>query len=359
MSGAPVLIMAGGTGGHIFPALAVARALRRRNQPVVWLGTQQGMESRIVPREGITLETVRISGLRRKGLLAWVLAPVQLAAAVIDAVGILRRLQPMVVLGMGGFASGPGGIAAWLLGRPLIIHEQNAIAGLTNRLLAGIAREVLEAFPGSFSAQVKTRLIGNPVRDDIVALPDPRTRLANRTGRLRLLVLGGSQGARVLNEIVPQAVALLPDEQRPEIWHQTGPATIEVAHQCYAQARVAARAEPFIDDMAAAYAWADMVVCRAGALTISELAAAGLAAVLVPFPGAVDDHQTRNAGYLVDAGAAVLIDQSDFTASRLAAELAGADRMLVVERAVRARSLARPRATEDLAELCLAVGAAA
>jgi UDP-N-acetylglucosamine--N-acetylmuramyl-(pentapeptide) pyrophosphoryl-undecaprenol N-acetylglucosamine transferase len=361
MSTAPVLIMAGGTGGHIFPALAVARALRRRNQPVVWLGTQHGMESRIVPREGIALETVRISGLRRKGLLAWVLAPLQLASAVIDAIGILRRLKPRAVLGMGGFASGPGGIAAWLLGRPLIIHEQNAIAGLTNRLLAGIAREVLEAFPGSFSSRVKTRLIGNPVRDEIVALPDPRARLAGRSGRLRLLVLGGSQGARVLNEVVPQAVALLADEQRPEIWHQAGPATIEVARQCYAQAGVTARAEPFIDDMAAAYAWADMAICRAGALTISELAAAGLSAVLVPFPGAVDDHQRHNAGYLVGAGAAVLIDQSQLTAQRLAAEIsrAAGDRNLVVERAVRARSIARPRATEDLAELCLIAGAAA
>ena len=361
MSMGPVLIMAGGTGGHVFPALAVARALRRRNQPVVWLGTRRGIEAQIVPREGITLEFVRVSGLRRKGFLMWLLAPLQLVVALADAVGVVRRVRPRVVLGMGGFASGPGGFAAWLLGRPLLIHEQNAVAGLTNRLLAGLAREVLEAFPGSFSASVQTRLIGNPVREDIVALPEPRQRLAGRQGRLRLLVLGGSQGARVLNETVPQAVALLPPAERPEVWHQAGAATLEVARQAYRSAGVAARTDAFIDDMAEAYAWADVVICRAGALTIAELAAAGLAAVLVPFPGAVDDHQTRNADYLVRAGAAMLIPQADLAPAQLAAEISRlqSERSLVVERATRARALARPGATEALADRCLAFGEAA
>jgi UDP-N-acetylglucosamine--N-acetylmuramyl-(pentapeptide) pyrophosphoryl-undecaprenol N-acetylglucosamine transferase len=361
MSAAPVLIMAGGTGGHVFPALAVARLLIERNQPVVWLGTRKGLESQIVPREGIPLEAVRVGGLRRRGLLTWLLAPVQLAVAITDALSVLRRRRPRVVLGMGGFASGPGGFAAWLLGKPLIIHEQNAVAGLTNRLLAGLAREVLEAFPGSFSASVKTRVIGNPVRAEIFALPEPQRRLSDRQGPLRLLVLGGSQGARVLNETVPKAIGLLAPAIRPELWHQTGPATLELARLSYEQAGVVARTDAFIDDMASAYAWADVVICRAGALTIAELAAAGLPAVLVPFPGAVDDHQTRNAEYLVRAGAATLIAQSELSAERLAAEVSRvqADRSLVVERARRARSLARPRAAEELAERCLALGEAA
>ncbi len=248
---------------------------------------------------------------------------------------------------MGGFASGPGGLAAWLLGRPLVIHEQNAVAGLTNRLLAGIAREVLEAFPGSFSARRQARVTGNPVRAEISALPAPEQRLAGRTGALRLLVLGGSQGARALNESVPHAIALLPEGSRPEVWHQAGEATLDVARATYREAGVSARVDPFIADMAAAYAWADLVVCRAGALTVAELAAAGLPAVLVPFPGAVDDHQTRNAAWLVDAGAAVLLPQAQLSPTRLAEELRACskDRALLLERARRARALARPHAT--------------
>jgi UDP-N-acetylglucosamine--N-acetylmuramyl-(pentapeptide) pyrophosphoryl-undecaprenol N-acetylglucosamine transferase len=267
----------------------------------------------------------------------------------------------MVVLGMGGYASGPGGLAAWLLRRPLIIHEQNAVAGLTNRLLAGLAREVLEAFPGSFATRVKARLVGNPVRADIAALPAPETRLSRPQGRLRILVLGGSQGARALNEAVPAAVALLPGEIRPEIWHQAGSSMLEPARAAYDRAGVAGRVEPFIDDMAAAYAWADLVICRAGALTIAELTAVGLGALLVPFPGAVDDHQTRNAEFLVRAGAAVLIPQSELTPGRLAAELRRChdDRGLVRERSTRARRVAQPRATEALADVCITVGNAA
>jgi UDP-N-acetylglucosamine--N-acetylmuramyl-(pentapeptide) pyrophosphoryl-undecaprenol N-acetylglucosamine transferase len=243
-----------------------------------------------------------------------------------------------------------------LLRKPLIIHEQNSVAGLTNRLLAGLAREVLEAFPGSFSGRVKTRLVGNPVRADIAALPDPSQRLGQRQGPLRVLVLGGSQGARVLNEIVPAAIGLLPEDERPEVWHQTGVATSDVAKEAYANAGVLAKLDPFIDDVAEAYRWADMVICRAGALTISELAVAGLGAVLVPYPSAVDDHQTGNAEYLVGAGAAVLMPQPDFTAESLAAELAEcvADRQIVIERAVNARALAKPNATRDVVERLLA-----
>jgi UDP-N-acetylglucosamine--N-acetylmuramyl-(pentapeptide) pyrophosphoryl-undecaprenol N-acetylglucosamine transferase len=357
--------MAGGTGGHVFPALAVARALRGRNESVVWLGTRQGFESRIVPAEGIALETIRVSGLRRKGALAWLAAPWRLLVALADALRIMRRRRPKLVLGMGGFASGPGGLAAWLLGRPLVIHEQNAVAGLTNRLLAGLAREVLEAFPGSFSAgrktSKKTIVTGNPVRTEISALPDPQQRLAGRTGALRVLVLGGSQGARALNDSLPRAVALLPARSRPEIWHQAGETTLDLARAAYREAGISARVEAFITDMASAYAWADVVVCRAGALTIAELTAAGLPAVLVPFPGAVDDHQTRNAAYLVNAGAAVLLPQAELSPSRLAAELAtlDRDRALVMDRARRARALARPDATDEIARLCQRLGEAA
>lgn len=361
MKRAPVLIMAGGTGGHVFPALAVARVLRGRDEQVVWLGSRHGMETRLVPQDGFDIETIRVSGLRRKGALSWLAAPWRLGLALLDALRVMRRRRPKAVLGMGGFASGPGGVAAWLLGRPLLIHEQNAVAGLTNRLLAGLAREVLEAFPGSFSAGGHTRLIGNPVRAEIAALPPPEERLAGRSGPLRLLVLGGSQGARVLNETLPQALALLPADARPEVWHQAGEATLGLAREAYRAAGVAARVEAFITDMAAAYGWADLVVCRAGALTIAELAAAGLPALLVPFPGAVDDHQTRNAAFLVEAGAAVLLPQAQLAPARLAEEIAvhDAGRRLVLERAQRARALARTGAAEAIASLCQQLGEAA
>lgn len=356
MSESPVLIMAGGTGGHVFPALAVARALRLRNEPVVWLGTERGIESRVVPPEGIPLETVRVQGLRGTGLLSWVLAPIRILVAVADAVSVVRRCRPKVVLGMGGYTAGPGGLAAWLLRRPLVIHEQNAVAGLTNRLLAGFAREVLEAFPGSFSPSVKTRVTGNPVRADIAALPPPAVRFAGRKGPLRLLVLGGSQGARALNETVAGAIALLPPVQRPEIRHQAGEATLPVAEAAYRAAGVDARVLPFISDMAEAYGWADVVLARSGALTVAELAAAGVGAVLVPFPAAVDDHQTRNAAWLVNADAATLLPQSELTRNSLAAELQAyvGNRDLVLARAERARALAMPQATATIVAACLA-----
>lgn len=347
--------MAGGTGGHVFPALAVARALRGRQLEVVWLGTRRGIEAELVPADGFAVEWIRVSGLRGKGVLTWLLAPGRLLLALFDALRVVHRRRPRLVLGMGGFAAGPGGLAAWLLRRPLVIHEQNAVAGFTNRLLAGMAREVLEAFPGSFSASVKTHVVGNPVRADIASLPPPEQRFAGREGALRLLVLGGSQGARALNEAVPAAVARLPAARRPEIRHQAGRATLELARAAYRDHGIAAEVEPFIADMAAAYAWADLVICRAGALTVAELAAAGIGSVLVPFPAAVDDHQTRNARYLADAGAAVLLPQAELSAERLAGELeaAMADRAGLLQRAQCARALARPEATASVVASCL------
>ena len=354
---APIIIMAGGTGGHVFPALAVARELRGRDEEVIWLGTRRGIEADIVPKEGFPLEWIRVSGLRGKGALSWILAPLKLVIALIGALTVLIRRQPKVVLGMGGFASGPGGVAAWLLRKPLVIHEQNSVAGLTNRLLAGFAREVLEAFPGSFSAKVRARHVGNPVRSDIVNLPEPGQRFSGREGRLRILILGGSQGALILNQTVPRALALLAAEQRPEVWHQAGKMSIEAARELYDALGLDARLETFIDNVADAYAWADLVICRAGALTISELAAAGLGAILVPYPSAVDDHQTHNADFLVAAGAAVLLPQASLTPEALAEEIGRCvgNRAALEERAARARSAARPNATREVVEVCLAM----
>jgi UDP-N-acetylglucosamine--N-acetylmuramyl-(pentapeptide) pyrophosphoryl-undecaprenol N-acetylglucosamine transferase len=361
MSARPVMIMAGGTGGHVFPALALARLLRERSCEVVWLGTRRGLEARIVPAERIPIEWLSIGGLRGKGMLTLLAAPFRLARALLQALAVMRRHRPLVVVGLGGFVTGPGGIAAWLTRRPLLIHEQNAIAGFTNRCLARLAREVLEAFPGSFGAGIKARAIGNPVRADISALAPPSIRFAGRSGALRVLVLGGSQGATRLNAIVPLALAQLSSALVVETRHQAGPRWLDDARASYATAAVAASVVPFIEDMAGAYAWADLVICRAGALTISELAAAGVGAILVPFPAAVDDHQSANAAYLVRAGAAVLIAERELSASRLAGELdrlcAGRGRLLAM--AESARQLARPRAAEELAQSCLALAGSA
>jgi len=361
MNDAPVLIMAGGTGGHVFPALAVAHELIARGRNVVWLGTPRGIENRLIPAANIDLDHVRVAGLRHKGLLSWVLAPFKLLVAICDAFRIVRRRRPAVVLGMGGFASGPGGLAAWLLRRPLVIHEQNAAAGLTNRLLAGLAREVLQAFPGSFSAKITARTVGNPVRSELFKLQEPAERVGQHVGNLRVLILGGSQGALALNKSVPAAVALLSPEVKFDIWHQAGAATLEQAIQAYNEQNIDARVDAFIDDMAEAYDWADMVICRSGALTVSELAAVGLGAVLVPYPSAVDDHQTLNAMFMVEAGAAVLMPQAALSPQSLAQELRlwAADRDAVVERAVKARSQAQPEATAILADVCLALEVAA
>jgi UDP-N-acetylglucosamine--N-acetylmuramyl-(pentapeptide) pyrophosphoryl-undecaprenol N-acetylglucosamine transferase len=358
MSG-PVLIMAGGTGGHVFPALAVANALRDRGVAVVWLGVPGSMESRLVPANGFPIEWVRVAGIRGKGPKAWMLAPWRILKAVVQAAGVLRRVRPRSVLGAGGYVSGPGGIAAWLLRVPLLIHEQNAVAGLTNRWLARIASQVLEAFPGSFAAKVHARAIGNPVRADIAALPEPRARFAGREGRSRLLVFGGSQGALRLNAVVPQALARVAPEIRPQVRHQTGERGFEAARAAYAQAQVEAEVLPFIDDMAAAYGWADLAVCRAGAMTVAELQAAGLGAVFVPLPSATDDHQTQNAAVMVKSGAARLIAESDLTPERLAETIRElvADRTRLLKMAEAARGSRVIDAAVQLADLCIAAGA--
>jgi len=354
----PILVMAGGTGGHVFPALAVAEALRARRLDVVWMGTRRGLEARIVPEAGIPVEWISIAGLRGKTLLSRLTGPFRVAWAVIQALGVVARLKPAAVLGMGGYAAGPGGIAAWLLRRPLVIHEQNAVAGVTNRVLARFARRVLAAFPGAFPATVPAEVVGNPVRPAITALPAPEHRFAGREGPVRVLVLGGSQGALALNRTVPAALARLPAGVRPEVRHQAGSATIGQAREAYRAAGVDAEVVEFIGDMAEAYGWADLAICRAGALTVRELAAAGLGAVLVPFPAAVDDHQTLNAGYLVGAGGAVLIQEADMDVDGLAGilrELLG-DRRRLAEMAGRARSVARPDALETIERACLEAG---
>lgn len=351
----PILVMAGGTGGHVYPALAVARELESRSQDVVWLGTQRGLESRVVPEAGIDIERISVKGLRRKGAFALLVAPFQLAWALMQSLGVILRRRPVAVLGMGGFVSGPGGLAAWLTRRPLVIHEQNAAAGLTNRLLARLARVVLQAFPGSFNSRVRAETVGNPVREDIAAVAAPAARYRDRQGPLRLLVLGGSQGALALNRTVPAGLAKLPPAERPIVKHQCGTLTLDIARDAYKQHGVEVELLPYIEDMASVYAWADLVVCRAGALTVAEICAVGLPALFVPYPGAVDDHQTANARPLADAGAAVIIDESMLSADVLAGQLREwlAGRDALQHKAETARQLARPRALVRIAEHCL------
>jgi UDP-N-acetylglucosamine--N-acetylmuramyl-(pentapeptide) pyrophosphoryl-undecaprenol N-acetylglucosamine transferase len=347
------MILAGGTGGHIFPGIAVARALRERQVPVVWLGSAGGMETRIVPAHGIAIDTLRIGGLRGKRALTLLAAPFRLLRAVFDALAILRRQRPRSVLSMGGFAAGPGGIAAWLLRRPLIVHEANRAPGFTNRVLAKFARRVLCGFPGSFKQGGET--VGNPVRAEVAALPPPAQRFAGRDGVLRLLVLGGSQGARALNNAVPKALAALPG-LRVEVRHQSGETLRAETESAYASAGVKASIEPFIQDMAAAYGWADLVVCRAGAMTLAEVCAAGIGSLLVPFSLAVDDHQTRNAEYLVERGAARLLPQHDDLDARLRdalRELLVTDRTQLLAMADLARAAALPDATTRVADICI------
>lgn len=313
-----ILIMAGGTGGHVFPALAVAEALKKAGWTVHWLGTKAGLEAHIVARSGFPLHYISIQGLRKKNLLTRVVAPFQIGIAVCQALKVLHAIKPRVVLGMGGFVAGPGGIAAWLMRLPLLIHEQNAIAGLTNRFLALLATRILEGFPKTFNARLKAVYTGNPVRLDLLGLRSPSERFKTREKPRRLLVLGGSRGAVALNRICSEAIQKIPVEERPEIWHQTGVEHLQMTQDCYQRSGVRARIEPFIEDMASAYSWADLVLCRSGALTIAELAAVGLGSILVPYPHAVDDHQTQNGRFLEKAGAARLIPQSRLTAERLA-----------------------------------------
>ena len=359
MSNTRILIMAGGTGGHVFPALAVARELKARGAEVSWLGTHRGLEAEVVPAAGLPIDYISIAGLRGKGLTGWLLAPWRLSVALVQALRILGRRRPTAVLGMGGFVTGPGGVAAKLRGCPLIIHEQNAVAGLTNRLLSRIADYVLEAFPSAFSGD-KVQQTGNPVRSDIMQLAEPDERFTQRQGRIRLFVLGGSLGAMVFNEILPKALAMLPEAIRPEVRHQCGKRNLEATLRHYEEAAVTAEVMPFIDDMAVQYGWADLVLCRAGALTVSELALAGVPALLVPYPHAVDDHQSANGRFLADAGAARLMPQSTLSAESLGEVLKeyceaperGRERLL--EMARRARELAKPEATQRVVEICLA-----
>jgi UDP-N-acetylglucosamine--N-acetylmuramyl-(pentapeptide) pyrophosphoryl-undecaprenol N-acetylglucosamine transferase len=354
----PILIMAGGTGGHVFPALALARLLRAASHEVIWLGTRRGLEARVVPAEKIEIEWLSMSGLRGKGIATLLVAPFKLLHSIWQALSVMRRRRPGLVVGFGGFVTGPGGVAAWLTRRPLVIHEQNAIAGYSNRCLAHLSRKVLSAFPNAFPRGIAVRVVGNPVRAEIVQQPPPAERFARRAGALRLLVVGGSLGATRLNAVVPFAVAQ--SGLALNVRHQAGERGIDAARAAYAQAGVKAELSPFIDDMARAYADADLVICRAGALTVSELAAVGVAAVLVPFPAAVDDHQTVNAQFLVREGAAVLIADRDLTAERLAAELKVlCQRGKLLAMAERARLVAKPRAAEDLAAACLKMLAAA
>ena len=352
-----IVIMAGGTGGHVFPALAVADVLRERGHTVTWIGTRQGLEARVVPAAGIPMEWIDVGGVRGKGVGALLKTPFMLSRALMQALAVFRRLKPAAALGMGGFASGPGGIAARLAGCPLVVHEQNAVPGVTNRILSRMSGHVLEGFPGSFPARRHARYVGNPVRGAIAALPPPEQRFAGRSGPRRLLVIGGSQGARVLNLNVPAAVASL-EAGSVEVLHQTGVKDAEAVSTLYRDNKVEARVTPFIDDMAAAYAWADLAVCRSGALTIAELSAAGLGALLVPFAAAVDDHQTKNARFLVEQGAALLLAQSAATTEALAGALQvllqDRERPLAMARA--ARALARGDAAELVADVCLRAG---
>lgn len=356
MSLRPILIMAGGTGGHVFPALAVADELRARGIPVVWLGTQKGIEARVVKQAGYPIEWLSITGLRGKNAATLLLAPFRLIIACVQALRIMQQRKPGAVLGMGGFTAGPGGLMAWLTRRPLIIHEQNAVAGMTNRILSHLAGEVLEAFPHTF--QRKVTVVGNPVREQIQQLPDPKSRIGSHKEALRILVIGGSLGAQRLNEIVPEAVSLLAADARPDIVHQTGLAKLEATQEIYQRLGVSARIEAFIDDMAEAYGWADLVICRAGAMTVFELAAAGVASILIPYPYAVDDHQTANAAYLVDAGAAIVKQQHELDSDWLSATISNMTRQrdTLIRMATAARSMAKPDAARRVAERCIQAG---
>ncbi|HQR04367.1 MAG: undecaprenyldiphospho-muramoylpentapeptide beta-N-acetylglucosaminyltransferase [Proteobacteria bacterium] len=344
-----LLVMAGGTGGHIMPGLAVAAHMRSLGWRVVWMGNPDGMEAQLVPGHGIEMAWVRFAAVRGKGFLRKLLLPLNLLRACLQARRRIREADPDVVLGLGGYIAFPGGLMAALGGRPLLLHEQNAIPGLANRMLARLARRVMTGFP---AALPRAEWCGNPVRDEIVRLPPPAARMAGREGRLRLLVVGGSLGAQILNETVPRGLALIPEVERPEVVHQSGARHMESLQAAYAAAGVSAHLVPFIEDMAGAYDWADLVICRAGALTVAELAAAGVASVLVPFPHAVDDHQTANARFLASAGAAVLVPQADLTAEGLAL-IRNYSRAQLLEMAEKARECAKPDAAAAVARVCV------
>lgn len=349
MSARTILIMAGGTGGHIYPGLAVADALHAQGWSVVWLGAPNSMEAELVPKHGYPVAWVRFSGVRGKGLLRLLMLPFTLLRALGQSAVAIFTYRPDVVLGMGGYITMPGGLMAAMLRRPLVIHEQNSIAGMSNKLLAKISARVLSGFPDVLKG---TQWCGNPVRADIAALPEPQKRYTARSGKLNVLVVGGSLGAQALNETLPKALAMLSEPERPNITHQTGKKHIESVQQLYKQAGVSADIRPFLDDMANQYAGADLVICRAGALTIAELAAAGVASLLIPFPFAVDDHQTYNARFLSEKNAAVLLPQTELSAEKLAQLLRETSREKLLAMAQAARSQAKPDATQAVVNVC-------
>ena len=354
MSAAPrtLLVMAGGTGGHVMPAMAVAEALRAEGWRIVWLGTHAGMEAKLAVAKGFEMAWVKVAGVRGKGLMTKLLLPFNLLIAFWQAASAIFRERPDVALGLGGYVAFPGGMMASLLNKPLVIHEQNAIAGLTNKVLAHLANRVLLGLPLATPLSKNETWVGNPVRPEIAALSAPAERIAGHTsqlrGHLRVLVIGGSLGAKALNDVVPQALAEIPPESRPVVRHQSGAKHLDTLKANYAAAGVEGECLSFIDDMAAAYDWADVVICRSGALTVAEVAASGSAALFVPFPFAVDDHQTANARFLSDAGAAWLLPQTEFTAPALAAWLQTLTREQLIARASQARALAKPDATASV-----------
>ena len=352
-----VLIMAGGTGGHVFPALAVAQEFIKRGALVHWLGTEKGIESRLIPDAKIPLHFLTVQGVRGKGVLGLLKAPLLISGAILQARSVMKKIKPVLVLGFGGFASGPGGVAAKLLKIPLVIHEQNAIAGTTNRLLSGYANKVLAAFAGAFAKKnsVNEEVVGNPVRESIQQLPAVELRFAERKSeKTHLLILGGSLGAKAINELLPVALAQLSSTERPLVWHQTGKNHEQSTRDLYLQHQVDGKVDAFIEDMAAAYAWADLVICRAGALTVSELMVAGVASIMIPLPNAIDDHQTANATHLVNQGAGLSLVQKDLTAEKLADLIKeySADRNQLILMAKKAQQIAIPDSAKRLANIC-------
>lgn len=352
MSTKTLMVMAGGTGGHVYPAIAVADHLKTQGWNIVWLATEGGMENRLIEGKGYQKAMMTMQGVRGKGLLGWVLLPIKLAKALSQSYRAMRQYQPNVVLGMGGFAAFPGGLMARLLGKPLVIHEQNSVAGLTNKLMAKIATRVLAAFPNALN---KASVIGNPVRADIAELAEPKTRFATHKGALRVLVVGGSLGAQALNDLIPQALATISVEARPHVIHQAGVKHIEALQSNYAKHGVDAECRAFIENMNETYAWADFVICRAGAMTVAELSAVGLGSLLVPFPFAVDDHQTTNAAYLAEHEAAFLVQQKALTVEKLVNILTTLTRENCLIMANKARALGKPEATVDVAGVCMEI----
>ena len=346
------LVMAGGTGGHIFPGLAVADALRARGWRVHWLGAPASMEAQLVPPRGYPFEAIDFGGVRGKGLATLALLPLRLLRAFAQSIDVIRRVKPDVLVGLGGYITFPGGLMGVALNKPLVLHEQNSVAGMANRVLASVADRVFTAFPGVLPRARQVRWVGNPLREAFTRYPDPQARFAGRSGPLRLLVVGGSLGAQALNDVVPRALALLPVGERPIVQHQSGARQIDALRANYAAAGVQAELLPFIDDMAQALAEADLVICRAGATTVTEIAAIGAAALFVPFPHAVDDHQTTNARFLVDQGAGWLVPQSELNPEHLAKMLQNIERLALVERALKAKTMQKTQAVDEVVAAC-------